>query len=104
MHIKTLAEEHGARCLVIDPVSTWSKAGHDLSAHTVAERLIDWSKANGTTLVCTSLLDEMSSQTEGGSPLQISTLADTWIARRIVGTLSQTQPVVQALGLETLAA
>jgi circadian clock protein KaiC len=45
----------------------------------VAERLTDWSKANGITLVCTSLLDEMSSQTEGGSSLQISTLADTWI-------------------------
>jgi circadian clock protein KaiC len=29
--------------------------------------------------VCTSLLDEMASQSEGGSPLQISTLADTWI-------------------------
>ena len=45
----------------------------------MAERLIDWSKADGITLVCTSLLDEMSSQNEGGSPLQISTLADTWI-------------------------
>ena len=45
----------------------------------MAERLIDWSKADGITLVCTSLLDEMASQTEGGSPLQISTLADTWI-------------------------
>jgi circadian clock protein KaiC len=33
----------------------------------------------GTTLVCTSLLDEMSSQTEGGSPLRLSPLADTWI-------------------------
>jgi len=45
----------------------------------VAERLIDWSKADGITLVCTSLLDELSGQTEAGTPLQISTLADTWI-------------------------
>jgi circadian clock protein KaiC len=79
VHIKTLAKEHGARCLVIDPVSTWSKSGNELSAHSVAERLTNWSKAEGITLLCTSLLDEMSSQTEGGSPLQISTLADTWI-------------------------
>jgi circadian clock protein KaiC len=79
VRIKTLAKEHAARCLVIDPVSTWSRSGNDLNAHSVAERLIDWSKANGTTLVCTRLLDEMSSQAEGGSPLQISTLADTWI-------------------------
>jgi circadian clock protein KaiC len=79
VRIKTLANEHKARCLVIDPVSTWSKSGGDSSAHSVAERLTDWSKANGTTMLCTSLLDEMSSQHEGGSSLQISTLADTWI-------------------------
>jgi circadian clock protein KaiC len=30
-------------------------------------------------MVCTSLLDEMKSQAEASSPLQISTLADTWI-------------------------
>ena len=77
--IKTLAKEHGARCVAIDPVSTWSKSGNDLSAQSVAERLIDWSKAEGITLVCTRLLDEMSSQLEGGAPLQISTIADTWI-------------------------
>ena len=79
VRIKSLASEHRARCLVIDPVSTWSKAGSELNAHSVAERLTDWSKANGITLVCTSLLDEMSSQIEAGSSLQISTLADTWI-------------------------
>jgi circadian clock protein KaiC len=79
MRIKTLAQEHKARCLVIDPVSTWSKSGNDSSAHSVAERLIDWTKCEGITVVCTSLLNEMSRQTEGGSSLQISTLADTWI-------------------------
>lgn len=77
--IKVLAKEHGSRCLVIDPVSTWSQSGNELTARSVAERLIDWSKASGTTLVCTSLLDEMSSQSEGGSSLQISKIADTWI-------------------------
>jgi circadian clock protein KaiC len=79
VRIKTLAQEHGARCLVIDPVSTWYKSGNDLTAQSVADRLIDWSKGDGITLVCTSLLDEMSNRTESGSPLQISTLADTWI-------------------------
>lgn len=79
VRIKTLAKAHRARCLVVDPVSTLSKSGNELTAHSVAERLIDWSKAEGITLVCTSLLDEMSSQSEAGSPLQISTLADTWI-------------------------
>ena len=79
VRIKMLFQEHRARCLVIDPVSTLSKSGNEQTAHSVAERLIDWAKAAGTTLVCTSLLDEMTSQNEGGSPLQISTLADTWI-------------------------
>ena len=79
VRIKALAQEHNARCLVIDPVSTLSKAGNEMTAHGVAERLIDWSKSAGVTLVCTSLLDEMYGQTEGGTPLQISTLADTWI-------------------------
>jgi circadian clock protein KaiC len=79
VRIKSLAREHRARCVVIDPVSTLAKIGNELTAHGVAERLVDWSKADGTTLVCTSLLDELNGHTEGGTPLQISTIADTWI-------------------------
>jgi circadian clock protein KaiC len=79
VHIKTLAKEHSARCVVIDPVSARSKSGNELTAHAVAERLIDWSKAEGITLVCTSLLDEMSNPASGSNPLKISTIADTWI-------------------------
>ncbi|QTN27535.1 circadian clock protein KaiC [Rhodoferax sp. AJA081-3] len=79
VRIKALAQEHRARCVVIDPVSTWSKSGTDLNTHSVAERLIDWSKADGTTLLCTRLLDEMSSPAEGSSPLQLSAQVDTWI-------------------------
>jgi circadian clock protein KaiC len=79
LHIKSLATEHNARCVVIDPASTLSKSGNEQTAHSVAERLIDWSKSEGITMVCTSLLDEMKSQVEASSPLQISTLADTWI-------------------------
>lgn len=77
--IKTLAMEHSARCLVIDPVSALSTSGNELIARSVAARLVDWSKADGTTLVCTSQLDEMSSQSEGSSSLQLSKIADTWI-------------------------
>lgn len=79
VRIKALAKEHGARCLVIDPVSTLSKSGNELTAHGVAERLIDWTKSDNITLVCTSLVNEMSGDIDGGTPLQISTLADTWI-------------------------
>jgi circadian clock protein KaiC len=79
VRIKNLAKDHGARCLVIDPVSTWYKSSDDQMSHSVADRLIDWAKGEGITLVCTSLLDEMSNCMDSRSPLQISTLADTWI-------------------------
>jgi circadian clock protein KaiC len=79
VRIKSLAKEHQATCLVIDPVSTLSKSGNELTAHGVAERLIDWTKADNITLMCTSLLDEMTGPLDRGTPLQISTLADTWI-------------------------
>ncbi len=77
--IKAMAREHGARCLVIDPVSTLSRAGNELTAHGVAERLLDWCKKDTITLMCSSLLDANASEENGGTPLQISTLSDTWI-------------------------
>jgi circadian clock protein KaiC len=79
VRIKALAEEHKARCLVVDPVSSLSKSGNALTANSVVERLIHWAKAQGMTLICTSLLDEMASQSDGASTLRVSTLADTWI-------------------------
>lgn len=79
VHIKTLAKEHEAICVVIDPVSALAKAGNELTAHAVAERLVDWSKGAGITLMCTSLLDEMAIDGQSKTPLQISTIADTWI-------------------------
>ncbi len=77
--IKSLVLEHEARCLVVDPVSGWSRSNNDLSTHSVMERLTDWSKAGGITMLCTRLFDNIFSQMEGDSPLHISTLADTWI-------------------------
>ncbi|HEY0565571.1 MAG TPA: ATPase domain-containing protein, partial [Terriglobales bacterium] len=65
VRIKKLATEHGARCLVVDPVSALAKSGNELTAQSVADRLIDWSKAERITLVCTSLFDEIARQTEG---------------------------------------
>ena len=79
VRIKAFAQAHKARCLVIDPVSALSKSGNELTAHGVAERLIDWSKAERITLVCTSLLNEIAGQAEGDTSLHISSLADTWI-------------------------
>jgi circadian clock protein KaiC len=79
VRIKSLAIEHRTRCLVIDPVSALATAGNELTAHGVVDRLIDWAKADGITLICTSLIDETSNGKTINTPLQISTLADTWI-------------------------
>jgi circadian clock protein KaiC len=78
MQITTLAQAHKARCVVIDPLSALSKSGNRATSHSVAERLVDWAKAEGMTLMCTSLLDRTIPDTDG-TPLQISTIADTWI-------------------------
>jgi len=78
LRIKNLAREHGARCVVLDPVSALSKSGNEGTAHSVAARLVDWTKSEGITLLCTSLLDDSSPPNEG-TPMEISTIADTWI-------------------------
>jgi circadian clock protein KaiC len=77
--IKALVSEQQARCVLIDPVSTWHQSGDDRTTRSVADRLIDWAKARGITMLFTSLFDEMSSQSEGGVALPISSLVDTWI-------------------------
>jgi len=78
LNIKRAVREHQATCLIVDPISALAKSSAKGLAHGVVERLVDWIKAAGLTLVCTSLLDEAGQQLEG-TPLQISTIADTWI-------------------------
>lgn len=78
MRIKELADRHGARCIVIDPLSALAKSGNRGVANDVAERLIGWTKEKGITSVCSSLLDHVFPSVEG-TPIQISTIADTWI-------------------------
>jgi len=78
MRIKSLARRHKVRCLVIDPVSALAKSGNEETAYHVAERLIDWTKDMGITLLCTSLLHESGPNLQG-TPMQVSTVADTWM-------------------------
>jgi circadian clock protein KaiC len=78
LKIKSIAREINARCVVIDPISAISRTGNQGTGHSVAERLFDWAKTEGITLLCTSLLDDLAMRGEA-TPIQISTIADTWI-------------------------
>jgi circadian clock protein KaiC len=78
MLIKNYARECGARCVIIDPISALSKAGNSDTSKNVVERLIDWSKAENLTLMCTSLLGGAIPHLES-TPLAISTISDTWL-------------------------
>lgn len=78
MNLRNMVRAHRSRCMVIDPVSALSKSGNEVTAHGVAERLIDWTKYEGITILCTSLLERVGAPIEA-TPLQVSTIADTWI-------------------------
>jgi circadian clock protein KaiC len=78
MRIRDEALQHDARCIVVDPISALAKAGNTNISHNVVERLVDWAKMQGITLLCTSLLDHATPTLEN-TPLEVSTIADTWI-------------------------
>jgi len=78
VRIQKFARDHRTRCLVIDPISSLVQFGSDESSKGLSARLINWAKKEGVTLLSTSLLERASPELEG-TPIQISTLADTWI-------------------------
>lgn len=76
--LRALIAEHQPRCVVIDPVSAMLTAGGRWSAVAVVQRLLYWTKAEGITLLVTSLLEDAGSELEA-TDLSVSTVADTWI-------------------------
>jgi circadian clock protein KaiC len=78
MQLKNLIELYQPSCLVIDPISAMLKAGGESTALAVARRLLQITRSHGITLLVTSLLDNSNALAEA-TPIQISTLADTWI-------------------------
>ena len=100
--IKELAEAQETRCLVVDPVSALGKSGNVETSHSVAERLIDWAKARQITVVISSLLDQSHEHVEG-TPLQISTIADTWLHLKYAvyaGERNRSISIVKSRGTE----
>jgi circadian clock protein KaiC len=98
--LKTLLEAHQPRCVVIDPLSAIVKAGGAPAALSMAKRLLHLAKSRGITLVCTSLLDSGHPDVEA-TPLQISTLSDTWLHlsyQAVEGERNRALTIVKARG------
>lgn len=78
VRIYSLIRAHRARFVVFDPLSSLFRAGAQSSVQSTSERLLHMTKAEGITTISTSLLASSDSRIEG-TPLEVSTIADTWI-------------------------
>jgi circadian clock protein KaiC len=63
--------------VVLDPISALTKTGGHVSAVHASLRLLDYARAEGITVLCTSLVSE--DAFKESTSMQISTIADTWI-------------------------
>lgn len=75
--LRSLIRAHEPRCLVIDPLSALSTKLSHLASADAAQQFLDFLKAEGITVVNTSLMDGLS--TDEATATGISTIADTWI-------------------------
>lgn len=78
IELKRLICDLKPRCLVLDPISALAKTGGQIAAVHSSLRLLDYAKAEGLTVFCTSLVSETDAMAES-TQTQISTIADTWI-------------------------
>ncbi len=76
--LKLLIRDLEPQSLVLDPISALAKTGGQIAAVHASLRIMDYAKANGITVFCTSLLGEADALAET-TETQISTIADTWI-------------------------
>lgn len=75
--LRAMVREHQPRCLIIDPLSALSTKLAHLASADAAQQFLDFLKAEGITVVNTSLMDGLS--TDEATATGISTIADTWI-------------------------
>jgi circadian clock protein KaiC len=77
IEIKRRVRAFRPSALVVDPLSALAKSGGEVAAVDGSLRLLDFAKARGITVLCTSL-QEGSDPLAEQSSLQVSTIADTW--------------------------
>jgi circadian clock protein KaiC len=75
--LRARVRAHKPRCLVVDPLSALSTKLSHLASADAAQQFLDFLKAEGITVVNTSLMDGLS--TDEATATGISTIADTWI-------------------------
>jgi circadian clock protein KaiC len=76
-NIQNLLKTYHPSTLVIDPLTALIKSGGEDIAQNISERLMRLAKSLGITTLNTSLLN--SADEKESTPIQISTIADTWI-------------------------
>lgn len=77
-NIAELLDDHGAKHLVVDPVSAFAHFDAN-AAEDAAVQMVDIAKSRGITMVSTSLLGSGSGLDLEQSPVGLSTVADTWL-------------------------
>ena len=76
--IQSIAKKLDASCIVIDPMSDMTSFVNTRPSPGVTERLVDWAKDEGRTLICTGMLADPEDLVEPPA-LQIATVADIWV-------------------------
>jgi len=101
LELKGLIRELKPRAVVLDPISALTKTGGHVSAVHASLRLLDFARAQGITVICTSLVSSEDAFREMTS-MQISTIADTWIHLAYMvrgGERNRTLTVVKSRGM-----
>jgi circadian clock protein KaiC len=75
--LRAKVRQHRPRCLIVDPLSALSAKLSHLASADAAQQFLDFLKAEGITVVNTSLMNGIS--TDEATATGISTIADTWI-------------------------
>ncbi|MFO0750505.1 MAG: circadian clock protein KaiC [Myxococcota bacterium] len=99
--VRALVRETRPQNLVVDPLSSLSQRGREADGEGAALELLDFAKSAGITLIGTSLLGNSLPLTEH-TPLNISTVADTWMHVSYVnqgGERNRALTIIKARGI-----
>jgi circadian clock protein KaiC len=100
LELKSLIRKFKPKNVVLDPISALTKTGGHVSAVHASLRLLDFARAEGITVLCTSLVSE--DAFKESTAMQISTIADTWIHLAYLvrnGERNRTLTVVKSRGM-----